>query len=86
MGKIVTDLLEGIPKNTKAITNKSIITSLGFLHFKNERVLDAFSDTLYAESINYKFQDYSSILQTFAALQYNTEKSRLFIKVYENIL
>ncbi|XP_020278166.1 protein TBRG4 [Pseudomyrmex gracilis] len=85
LGKIVTDLLEGIPKNTKAVTNKSIITSLGFLHYKNERVLDAFSDTLYAESLNYKFQDYSSILQTFAALQYNTEKSRLFIEKFAEL-
>ncbi|KAM0735946.1 FAST kinase domain-containing protein 4 [Formica fusca] len=78
--KIASDLLECIPKSTNAVTNTSIITSLGFLRYKNEDVLNAFCNTLFKKSINYKFQDYSSILQTFAALQFKSESASSFIK------
>lgn len=85
MEKITSDLLECLPKSTNAATNKYIITSLGFLHYKNESVLDVICDTLFSNSINYKFQDYSSILQTFAALQYKSERVNSFIEVYRKI-
>lgn len=79
--KIMADLLQCLPKSTNSITNKSIITSLGFLHYKNEGVLDTFCDTLFDKSIDYKLQDYSSILQTFAALQYKSQKANTFTEV-----
>ncbi|KAL6422068.1 hypothetical protein ACFW04_010850 [Cataglyphis niger] len=78
--KITSDLLECIPKSTNAVTNTSIITSLGFLRYKNEDVLNAFCNTLFKKSINYKFHNYSSILQTFAALQFKSENASSFIK------
>ncbi|XP_072765045.1 FAST kinase domain-containing protein 4 isoform X2 [Anoplolepis gracilipes] len=78
--KITSDLLEHIPKSTNAVTNTSIITSLGYLHYKNEDVLKAFCNTFFKKSINYKFQNYSSILQTFAALQFKSESASSFIK------
>lgn len=77
------DLLDCIPKTSSAVTNRSIITSLGFLYYKNENVLDAFCDTMINESIKYKPQDYLSILQTFAALQYKSERIKPFIEVRE---
>jgi len=77
----MSDLMECIPKSDNAVTNKSIIRSLGFLYYKNEDVLNAFCDTLLKESINYKLQDYFSILQTFAALQYKSERLNPFIEV-----
>jgi len=77
----MNDLLECIPKSSNVITNRSIIKSLGFLYYKNENVLNAFCDTLLKESINYTLQDYSSILQTFAILQYKSERLNPFIKV-----
>lgn len=80
--KITSDLLKCIPKSTNAVTNTFIITSLGFLRYKNENVLDAFCDTLFKESINYKFYNYSSILQTFAALQFKSEKATSFIESF----
>lgn len=86
MEKITSDLLKCIPKSTNAITNTFIITSLGFLRYKNEDVLNAFCDTLFKKSINYKFHNYSSILQTFAALQFKSEKASSFIKVRRKIL
>lgn len=81
--KIMTDLLQCIPKNNNSITNKSIITSLGFLRYKNEDVLDMFYSTLFEKSIDYKLQDYLSILQTFAGLQYKPQKINAFIEVCE---
>lgn len=80
--KITSDLLKCIPKSTNATTNTFIITSLGFLRYKNEDVLNAFCDTLFKKSINYKFLNYSSILQTFAALQFKSEKASTFIKSF----
>ncbi|XP_067215515.1 FAST kinase domain-containing protein 4 [Linepithema humile] len=80
--KITADLLECLPKSISAATNRYIVTSLGFLHYKNENVLDTICDTLFANSINYKFQDYSSILQTFAALQYKSERVNSFIEKF----
>jgi hypothetical protein len=77
----MNDLLECIPKSNNGVTNRSIIRSLGFLYYKNEDVLNAFCDTLLKESINYKLQDYYSILQTFAALQYKSERLNPFINV-----
>lgn len=71
-----------IPESNNAAINKSIITSLGFLRYKDTDVLDAFCDTFFAKSMDYNFLDYSSILQTFAALQYKSQKANLFIKVY----
>ncbi|XP_032679093.1 FAST kinase domain-containing protein 4 [Odontomachus brunneus] len=84
--KIMADLLQCIPKNINAVTNKSIITSLGFLHYKNEDVLDIFCDTLFNKSISYKLQDYSSILQTFAALQYKSQKVSAFIENFMQLM
>lgn len=78
--KITSDLLKCIPKGTNVGTNRSILTSLGFLRYKNEEVLNAFCNTFFKESINYKFHDYSSILQTFAALQYKSESASSLIK------
>lgn len=78
--KITSDLLKCIPKSTNVGTNTSIITSLGFLRYKNEDVLNAFCNTFFKESINYKFHDYSSILQTFAALQYKSKFGSSLIK------
>lgn len=83
--KIMADLLQCIPENRNTITNKSIITSLGFLHYKNEDILDAFCDTLFNQSISYKLEDYSSILQTFAALHYKSQKASDFVKVCKKI-
>lgn len=80
--KITSDLLECLPKSTNATTNRYVTTSLGLLRYKNENVLDAICDTLFANSINYKFKDYSSILQTFAALQYKSERANLFIEKF----
>lgn len=79
--KIMSDLLDCISRSTNAATNRSIITSLGFLHYKNEDVLDAFCDTLFVKLMNYKYHDYSSILRTFAILQYKSERARSFIEV-----
>ncbi|EFN82910.1 Protein TBRG4 [Harpegnathos saltator] len=75
----MADLMQCLPKSTSAVTNKSIITSLGFLHYKNVDVLDMFCDTFFNKSIDYKLQDYSSILQTFATLQYKSQKASAFI-------
>ncbi|KAL6260606.1 hypothetical protein P5V15_008126 [Pogonomyrmex californicus] len=80
--KITSDLMICIPRNNSAAINKSIITSLGFLHYKNENVLDAFCDTFFTTSMNYKFLDYSSILQTFAALRHKSKKANLFIRTF----
>ncbi|KAG5333875.1 FAKD4 protein, partial [Acromyrmex heyeri] len=80
--KIASDLLKYIPKNRNAALNKSIITSLGFLRYKNTDILDAFCNTLYMKSIDYKFLDYSSIIQTFAALQYKSQKTNLFLEKF----
>lgn len=80
--KITSDLLECIPESCNAAINKSIITSLGFLRYKNVDVLDAFCDTFFKKSMNYKFLDYSSILQTFAALQFKSQKANLFIEKF----
>ncbi|EGI57960.1 PREDICTED: protein TBRG4 [Acromyrmex echinatior] len=80
--KIASDLLKYIPKNRNAALNKSIITSLGFLRYKNTDILDAFCDTLYMKSIDYKFLHYSSIIQTFAALQYKSQKTNLFLEKF----
>ncbi|XP_011873020.1 PREDICTED: protein TBRG4 [Vollenhovia emeryi] len=78
--KITSDLLACIPENKSAALNKSIITSLGFLRYKNVSVLDAFCDTFFEKSMDYKFMDYSSILQTFAALQYKSQKANSFLE------
>ncbi|KYQ57603.1 Protein TBRG4 [Trachymyrmex zeteki] len=78
--KIACDLLECIPKNKNTALNKSIITSLGFLRYKNMDVLDAFCKTLFMKSMDYKFLDYSSILQTFAVLQYKSQN--LFLEKF----
>lgn len=83
MEKITFDLLACIPKNESGAINKSIITSLGFLRYKNVKVLDAFCDTFFVKSMNYKFLDYSSILQTFAALQYKSHKGNVLIEVHQ---
>ncbi|KYN34195.1 Protein TBRG4 [Trachymyrmex septentrionalis] len=80
--KIASNLLKCIPKNKNAALNKSLITSLGFLRYKNMNILDAFCDTLFMKSINYKFLDYSAILQTFAALQYKSQKANLFLEKF----
>ncbi|KYN05768.1 Protein TBRG4 [Cyphomyrmex costatus] len=80
--KIASDLLECVPRSKNAAINKSIITSLGFLRYKNMDVLDIFSDTLFMKSMDYKFLDYSSILQTFAALQYKSKKANLFLEKF----
>ncbi|XP_014479961.1 PREDICTED: protein TBRG4 [Dinoponera quadriceps] len=78
--KVMADLLQCLPTSTNAATNKYIITSLGFLHYKNEDVLDVFCDTLFNTSVEYKLHHYSSILQTFAALCYKSQKANTFIK------
>lgn len=80
--KITSDLLTCIPESNNAAINKSIITSLGFLRYKNTDVLDAFCDTFFTKLMDYNFLDYSSILQTFAALQYKSQKADLFIKKF----
>ncbi|XP_012061877.1 PREDICTED: protein TBRG4, partial [Atta cephalotes] len=82
LDKIASDLLKCIPKNKNAALNKSIITSLGFLRYKNTDILDAFCNTLFMKSIDYKFLDYSSILQTFAALQYKSQKANSFLEKF----
>ncbi|KAG5317729.1 FAKD4 protein, partial [Pseudoatta argentina] len=53
-----------------------------FLRYKNTDILDAFCNTLYMKSIDYKFLDYSSIIQTFAALQYKSQKTNLFLEKF----
>ncbi|XP_024890910.1 FAST kinase domain-containing protein 4 [Temnothorax curvispinosus] len=80
--KITSDLLACIPNSQNAAINKSIITSLGFLRYKNVNVLDAFCDTFFKKSMDYTLLDYSSILQTFAALQYKSQKANSFIEKF----
>ncbi|XP_012523455.1 FAST kinase domain-containing protein 4 [Monomorium pharaonis] len=80
--KIANDLLECIPESDSTTVNTAILTSLGFLRYKNENVLDAFCDTFFKQSMKYKLLDYSSILQTFAALQYKSEKANAFVKKF----
>lgn len=86
MEKITLDLLTCIPRSKNAAINKSIITSLGFLRCKNVDVLDAFCDTFFTKSMDYSVMDYSSILQTFAALQHKSEKANSFIEVKDFIM
>ncbi|KYN20953.1 Protein TBRG4 [Trachymyrmex cornetzi] len=80
--KIASDLLECVPKSKNAALNKSIITSLGFLRYKNTDILDALCNTLFLNSMDYKFLDYSSILQTFAALQHKSLKANSFLEKF----
>ncbi|KAL0117473.1 hypothetical protein PUN28_010355 [Cardiocondyla obscurior] len=80
--KITSDLLVCASQSNNAAINKSIITSLGFLRYKNEDVLDAFCDTFFKKSVNYDFLDYSSIIQTFAALRYKSQKANSFIEKF----
>lgn len=80
--KITSDLLGCISENNNCAINKSIITSLGFLRYKNVNLLDAFCNTFFKNSMEYNFLDYSSILQTFAALQFKSQKANSFIKKF----
>ncbi|RLU19453.1 hypothetical protein DMN91_008010 [Ooceraea biroi] len=83
--KIMNDLLICIPNTDmciNSVTSKSILTSLGFLFYKNVDVLDAFCDAVFNESVYYKTHDCLSILQTFAALQYKPKKINLFLEKF----